>query len=68
MKVKRVVEMYQWRETKQDDGDDNRDATYTYEQEWSTDHIDSSTYNSQWYSNPPFPVEKEDFYTDANLG
>lgn len=30
--------------------------------------MDSSNYNSQWYTNPPFPFDNETFYTDVNLG
>lgn len=56
IKVKRVVEMYQWNETKQD-GEDDQEATYTYTQEWSSFHVDSTNFNSQWYTNPDFPVE-----------
>jgi hypothetical protein len=67
MKLKRVVEMYQWTETKEDGGEGGEDK-FTYNQEWLDFPRDSSGYNSQWYTNPPFPVKREMFYSDVNLG
>ena len=45
MKVKRLVEMYQWIEEQQDNGE-GEETTYNYTQEWSSSHINSSDYNS----------------------
>jgi hypothetical protein len=67
MKLKRVVEMYQWTENKEDGGEGGEDK-FTYTQEWLDIERDSSGYNSQNYTNPPFPVKREIFYSDVNLG
>ena len=67
MKLKRVVEMYQWIETT-NEGDENTETTYSYSSEWRSDHVDSSNYNSSWYTNPPMPISGEEFETDVNLG
>lgn len=67
MKLKRVVEMYQWTENKVEGGE-GQDDQYNYESEWLDIHRDSSGYNSQWYHNPPFPFERDYFYSEVNLG
>lgn len=63
-KLKRVVEMYQWKEKEEEDDNDN--TRYTYEKEWSTDIIDSSDFNNTSYSNPTSMLyNTESFYADS---
>jgi hypothetical protein len=74
--VKRMVEMYQWREKKQSSSQDNlgggqtTTTTYTYEKEWSPEAIDSSTFaHGQGHENPPMPLTPRSFAaSDAKLG
>jgi hypothetical protein len=44
MKIRRVIEMYQWKETKHEKEDER--TTYTYKQCWATHRVESSGYNS----------------------
>ena len=54
-KLERIVEMYQWEETK--DEDDNG-TTYSYKKEWNSSRNDSSTFNdSKKHSNPEMEYE-----------
>jgi len=48
-RLKRKVEMYQYRENVHGDGDNK---TYTYEGVWSDVKIDSNTFHSNNYKNP----------------
>lgn len=59
----RRVEMYQWtesetRETEQKVGGGTRTTTtFTYEREWSSDPVDSSSFEEpEEHTNPPFPI------------
>ena len=50
MKLKRVVEMFQW--VQERDEDDDKNVTYTYTQEWKSEHLESGSYHNQEHSNP----------------
>ena len=55
--LKRIVEVYQWKEVEHQDEDDN--TTYTYEKVWSSDLIDSDGFNESGHTNP-----KQKLYDD----
>ena len=67
LRLRRTVEMYQW-----DEDRETRDGKtrYTYDQEWSESHNDSSRFHSAGHDNPPPPpYSSEDFIAnDARLG
>lgn len=68
IKMKRMVEMYQWvEECKTDDNDEEK---CTYEKEWSEELIDSSEFSNSSYSNPEsFKVDEEEYYSQTvNMG
>ena len=61
-RLKRKVEMYQWRETMtvdQRDGSKN----YSYESVWCEEKIDSDSFNNREYQNPPndWPYRSQSF-------
>jgi len=74
--VKRTVEMYQWREKKESNtqnnlgGSQTTTTTYTYAKQWSPEAIDSSTFaHPQDHANPPMPLAARSFAAaDAKLG
>ena len=57
-KLRRVVEMYQWDETEEDD--DNR-KTYSYDGVWRDYRIDSSSFHDTSHQNPEMPYETTDY-------
>jgi len=68
IKLKRTVEMYQWKENKKEEerkkmgGGSEKITTYTYSKEWSTDPIDSSSFKESGHDNPgafPFSQHEE---------
>lgn len=64
--LKRVVEMYQWKENKKTETQgDKKKTTYRYEEVWSESKINSSNFHKNGYSNPDMPVESETFYSSA---
>ena len=73
LSLRRRVEMYQWREDKRVDtkkklgGGTEQETTYTYEQVWSTQAIDSNHFNARGKSvygsgNPAFAVTNQDWF------
>lgn len=63
-KLVRVVEMYQWVETKKEDEDGYE--TFSYKLEWKEDLEDSSRFNDTSKINPStMPYEKEEFYANT---
>ncbi len=77
LRLKRKVEMYQWKEESQSEtqkklgGGEETVTRYTYKKEWSDRAIDSSRFrNVQDHRNPPMPATgARTFYAaDAKLG
>ncbi len=74
--IKRKVEMYQWRENERTEerqkigGGTERVTTYTYEQRWDDDLVDSSRFEDASHRNPSsMPYESERFVAeDAMIG
>ena len=64
VKLKRIVEMYQWAE----DCDDDNNCTY--EKEWSNNLIDSKDFNKSSYINPTsMKIESDEYITsDVKVG
>jgi hypothetical protein len=62
--------MYQWRETKHTSNNGGaQQTTYTYEQAWSEQPIDSSSFNQPGHANPPMPFADARWAaSDAKLG
>ncbi len=56
-KLDRKVEMYQW------DEDCDEDDNCSYDKEWSSSQIDSSSFQSG-HNNPTMPYESESFYSN----
>ena len=54
IKLRRKVEMYQWKETektkevKKTGGGSRKETTYSYDKEWSEEAIDSNSFNSKY--------------------
>lgn len=67
LRLRRTVEMYQWDESKESRDGNTR---YTYKQEWSEKHHNSSNFQTPGHENPPAPpYSNEDFVAgDARLG
>ncbi len=66
IQLRRVVEMYQWREDKREEKEGDRKRTYyTYDQVWSDRPIDSSRFNDTSKANPRFPFDSESWAADA---
>lgn len=62
-KLERIVEIYQYKETKEDD------ETYSYETDWYNELIDSSKFKNSEYKNPSdIKYQSEVYYNDAFLG
>ena len=74
--VNRTVEMYQWKEKKDEKTQDNTGGsqttttTYTYSMEWTDDAIDSSSFkHPEGHENPAMPFTSHKFAaSDAHLG
>ena len=61
LRLKRVVEHYQWVETKEED---NEEIRYFYNCKWQSQHVDSSRFRLQReHENPPALLESQDFWT-----
>lgn len=69
--LKRIVEMYQWKENIKTETKDNlggsttETKTYTYERVWSSQEIDSSEFKQSGYVNPKFPIQSEKIYAET---
>lgn len=62
-KLERIVEIYQYKETKEDD------ETYSYETDWYNELIDSSKFKNGEYKNPSdIKYKSEVYYNDVFLG
>ncbi len=62
-KLERVVEIYQYKETKEDD------ETYSYETDWYSEIIDSSEFKNDGFDNPSsMKYENKTYYNDTYLG
>ena len=62
-KLERIVEIYQYKETKEDD------ETYSYETDWYNELIDSSKFENSEYKNPSdIKYKSEVYYNDVFLG
>ena len=62
-KLERIVEIYQYKETKEDD------ETYSYETDWYNELIDSSKFKNSEYKNPSdIKYKSEVYYNDVFLG
>lgn len=62
-KLERIVEIYQYKETKEDD------ETYSYETDWYTELIDSSEFKNSEYKNPSdIKYKSKTYYNDVSLG
>jgi hypothetical protein len=76
LKLKRRVEMYQWREKERTEerdklgGGTERVTTYSYEQVWDDEHIDSSRFQDTSHRNPPdMPYDSQTLVVEnANIG
>jgi hypothetical protein len=77
LKMKRKVEMYQWKEKKSDKkkknlgGSETTTSTFDYATEWSEDLINSNNFEVQnQYINPSnFPIEQKDYQVEnATIG
>lgn len=61
-KLERIVEIYQYKETKEDD------ETYSYETDWYNELIDSSKFKNSEYKNPSdIKYKSEVYYNDVFL-
>lgn len=62
-KLERIVEVYQYKENREDD------ETYSYETDWYNELIDSSKFKNSEYKNPSdIKYQSEVYYNDAFLG
>lgn len=62
-KLERIVEIYQYKENREDD------ETYSYETDWYNELIDSSKFKNSEYKNPSdIKYQSEVYYNDAFLG
>ncbi len=63
IKLKRIIETYQWKETEKKDSNDR--VTYQYEKNWETELIDSSEFHKSGYTNPTYqPYNNETFIAE----
>lgn len=63
IKLKRIIEIYQWKETEKKDSNDR--VTYQYEKDWETELIDSSEFHKSGYTNPTYqPYNNETFIAE----
>lgn len=72
LRLKRSVEMYQWKESKHEHttqsvgGSKETETTYWYERVWSETPIESSGFHElMGHRNPGFPIKSQSFNTDA---
>lgn len=68
VKLKRVVEMYQWVEHTSkhevvENGKIRKEITYSYLKEWKTHHVDSSKFQDSSHSNPSSMVVESATFT-----
>ncbi len=63
--MKRIVEVYQWKEDS--DIDDDGNTTYHYKKAWSNDLIDSSSFHQSGHENPQQKAYENEKYTASNV-
>jgi hypothetical protein len=76
LRLKRQVEMYQWKQEEKTEtqknlgGSETKKTTYTYRKEWSSETIDSSRFReTQNHRNPPMPINSTTIDSpDVKLG
>lgn len=62
-KLERIVEVYQYKENREDD------ETYSYETDWYSELIDSSVFKNDGFDNPTsMKYENKTYYNDTYLG
>ena len=64
-KMKRLVEVYQWKEKCETDDDDNKHCTY--EKVWEEDLIDSSDFEESGHTNPTVKTYDSDVFLADNV-
>ena len=66
--LKRIVEVYQWKEVEHTDEDDH--TTYTYEKVWASDLINSDNFSESGHENPKNKLyeNNEYFSTEVKVG
>ena len=64
-KMKRVVEMYQWKESCETDDNDNKNCTY--EKVWDDNLIDSSEFQTGGHTNPTTKTYETEEYIANNV-
>lgn len=65
VKLKRIVEMYQWTESCETDDDDKE--TCSYKKEWSDSVVDSSEFKKAGHENPSSMKLEDSEYTASNV-
>jgi len=75
IKLKRDVDMYQWKENKKTQkkknigGSTTTTTTYSYSKDWHSSLVDSSNFKKSGYDNPTYmPYLSQDFLSDVVLG
>jgi len=72
LKLRRTVEMYQWKEKKKESKDNvggGKTSNYTYEKHWSSHEVDSSDFKKHAeHRNPSFQFKTDVFTSRAKLG
>ena len=62
-KLERIVEVYQYKENREDD------ETYSYETDWYSELLDSSVFKNDGFDNPTsMKYENKTYYNDTYLG
>lgn len=73
IKLERVVEMYQYKETKKTEENDNlggsttKTETFTYEEVWSSSLINSDNFYESWRKNPKYFDNKAENWSANNV-
>ncbi len=73
IKLKRLVEMYQWEEntdsssTKKMGGSTETTTTYTYNKDWNSSLIDSGGFHDQGHDNPGIMMYESDTLSAGNV-
>lgn len=75
LRIKAIVEMYQWEETtsskttKNLGGSETTETTYNYHKEWSSEEINSQLFRKKNYNNPKMPFQSSSVETThAKMG
>jgi len=71
LKLKRTVEMYQWKEESKESKDNvggGKTTKYSYKKTWSAFEIDDSQFKQKKHRNPRFDFKTETFSSRSKLG